>query len=99
MKLNIIQRIQILSLVPKKGSFEDLVVGEDLIKKIGLTQKEIKDYEIKTVDNMVTVKNNKEADFDFTELEKNIIKQELDKLEKSKSLESNLLSLYRLFNL
>ncbi len=98
MNLTLLQRIQLTSLIPQKGNYEKLVITEDLRKKIGLTQEEVKDNEVKTLENsMISVKTNPEKELEFTELEKNMIKDGFKELDKKGELNAALLPLYRLF--
>jgi hypothetical protein len=102
MKLTLLQRIQLAPFIPTKGSYTDLVIAEDLRKKINLTQDEISTNKIEVMpgDNgksQVQIATNIETEIEFTELEFNLVKGELEKLEKTKTLEAYLLPLYRLF--
>lgn len=46
-ELDIIQRIYLLSLLPKEGGFTQLIILKDLNNKLNFTQKELDAYDIK----------------------------------------------------
>lgn len=100
MKIKLIDRITLPSIFPEKSSFEKLIIVGDIQKKITFTQEEVKDFEIKTENNMVTW-NQKggttEFDIDFTESESNMIVDLLKKLSKEEALTAQTLQLYKLF--
>jgi len=51
MKLGIHERLLVLSVLPKEGSIVTLRVTRDLVKNVGLSEAEIKEFEIKQNEN------------------------------------------------
>ncbi len=86
-------------MVPAKGKYEDLVVAEDLKKKFSLTQDEVKEYDIKTSEDGrgITGKLGESKEFEFTELESNLLKKAFEDVNKAGMLEAWQLELYRMF--
>ena len=100
MKLSIGDRINILQILPKKGSYLKLVVIEDLQKKIGITQDEIVKHNIITKDNEITWQIEKEInEFDFKKLEIIEIESALIELSKANELTADTFNLYKLFEI
>jgi len=98
MKLNLLERILVLNILPAKGSFTDLIIKEDVAKKVAVTQDEIKELEIKSDDKGLHWKQtDKVWDIDFKDLEKDLIKKQLKELDEKKELTGDHLTLYRLF--
>ena len=96
--MNILDRIQLLNIIPSEWSFEDLIIFEDITKKVNFSQKEITDYGIKTLENWnLRWDKDKDKKLDFTEAEKNLIKGILKKKSEEKKLSRSYLSLYKTF--
>ena len=101
MKIKLIDRILIIGLMPKKGNFEEIIVSEDIINKLRVSQDEIREYEIKSENNITTWNNNGvivEFDIDFTALEADLIKKQLAVLNQNNELTKDFLPIYKLFN-
>ncbi len=99
--MKIKERIVLWGIIPKQGSYTDLIIIWDIRKKIWLKQKEITASEIVT-DNVtwsITWNNEKDKDvkIDFTEPERNIIKSALLDLDKDKKLTDDHVELYKTF--
>ena len=98
--LTIADRLSLSTVLPKRGSYEDMIVREDIRNKVKFTQKELKKYEIKqfpesgmlewkeTVDNF---------DYEFTELEEALIIKSLTELSKKNELGVEHVGLYKKF--
>ena len=98
MKLNLLERILVLNILPAKGSFTDLIIKEDVAKKVAVTQDEIKELEIKQDDKGLHWKQtDKVWDIEFKDLEKELVKKQLKELDEKKELTGEHLSLYRAF--
>lgn len=101
-KLTLKDRILIPSLLPEKGSFEQLTVCEDILAKTRITQDEIVDFQISTnaESNSVTwdLKDKEDAFYyEFTALEKNEFKKALASLNEAGKLPKDYLNIYKLF--
>ena len=102
MKLTLKERILTVNVFPAEGSYEDLIVRKDAIEKIGLTQEEIKDFEVKTLDGGGLQWNeegaSKEFEIKLSTLEKEYVKKHLKKLSDQEKLTVDLLEIYGKFD-
>jgi len=100
MKMNLLSRIVISTLLPKEGSFTDLIIAKDIAKKTDITQEEVKQYGIVADGTKVTWNDEgikAEFDFEFTEAEKGMLSKQLKTLDEEKKLTTEHLELYELF--
>lgn len=99
MKLTLKDRILMSGLIPAKGNFEDLIVAEDLRKKISVTQDEIKEAKIKTDQKTGNINWEKEIDADIklTEAEEKMVSKQLEELNKKDELTKDHIELYKTF--
>lgn len=100
--LTLLDRIALPGILPTKAGYEKLIIAEDLKKKIQLTQEELEVYQIvqtPTGGLAWKVPEGKEDAFtyEFTALEKNLIKEELKTLNDKNELLKDYLSLYTMF--
>jgi hypothetical protein len=83
--LSIIQRLKVLVLLNDfKGSYEDLSEVLKIVEKIKVREEEAKSIEMKTEENKITWKQDKEVplEVDMTKDEKKILMTLLDKMDK-----------------
>lgn len=101
MKLTFKERIIIPNILPKKGGFDDLIVKDDLKNKIVITQNEMDKYDLQTLPNgEVRFKKEGEIDeleFPLTTRETSMISEVLKKMNEEKTLDDELISLYKKF--
>jgi hypothetical protein len=98
-------RIILPSILPSKGKFEDLITAEDIITKCRISQEEIEEYDFKSNVSeqgyVSTQWNDKGANatftYNFTDLEKALIKKQLENLNSKNELESSYMNLYKEF--
>lgn len=98
--MKLIDRIVLVSLLPKEGSFETLIILDDIRKKAGVTQDEVVEFKINSTDKGVTWTQEaaeKEFDIDFTEAEKNEVSKMLKKLSDDEKLNTETINLYKIF--
>lgn len=97
--MKIIDRLTISWLFPEKGSFEDLILIDDIKKKASFSQEEVEEIGLKTEWNTLHRDATKEKDkkITFSESEKNMIAKTLKDLSEKKELTTQHLSLYRTF--
>lgn len=100
MKLTLKERITTISILPKEGSYATMTLKQDLFEKIKLKQEEIKDLNVKENDGALSWdgKKDKEKDYEISELETNLIKDELKKLDEAKKLNDDTINIYKKFN-
>jgi len=98
MKITVTERISIISLCPKEADILTQTLVRDLLKKVELSQAEIKKINLRPREdgngvrwdepNEVPLKN-----VTFSELELSLLKGQVVKLDKEKKVSQNLLSL------
>lgn len=106
-KLGLIQRIQLLNILPKTSSVIRLIVIKDIKKKINISQDEIEKFNIKeiTQGNQIgysfKITNTSEdiVEIDFTETEKIHLKDILNQTSKQEKITEDLLELCQYFNI
>lgn len=99
-KLNILERMVLLGLLPQEGNFATLKLMRKLRESLSLTDQEIKEYDFKQEGDRLSWKPelaHKEKAIDFEDFALELIKTELRKLNDSKKLEDKHFSLYEKF--
>ena len=101
MKLSLKNRLLLDAMLPKEGKFETLIVISDIRKKITITQKEVVDFEIKSLDSGGIGWNEKgikaELDVEFSEIESSEIAKVLKKKSEDEKLSMDDVELYKEF--
>lgn len=105
MKLGIADRFSIMEILPKQGNFITLSIVQDIIKKITITQDDLKKYNIRTIpapDGMVSYRwddaeGKIETEIEFTDTEKQIIVDSLRKMDNEKKISLNMIGTYKKF--
>ena len=100
-ELGLQERLLILNILPQKGNIVNLRVTKDIVKNVGLSDKEIQEWEVKVLpDGKVSWNLDKvEAkEIIFGDTAKGIIKDELKKLNEKNELPMNYLELYEKFD-
>lgn len=98
MNFTLKDRITLMISLPSKGTFNDLILRKDVLKKIELTQEELEKYNIQSVGGGVTWNPNEDIFFiEFTELEKDYIKKALKALDDKKEAQPEHLTLWEMF--
>ena len=99
MNLNVFERLMALSILPKEGSFVTLKVLRGLTSNLGLSEKELKDFEITQEDQQVkwNEKGNEETEIEVGEKATDIVIEALKQLDKDKKLTEQYFSLYEKF--
>lgn len=95
MKLSIKDRIIIPGLYPLQSNIIDQVLIKDIRIKTDLSQAEFKEINIKAADGKYTWDNKKGKDKEvtFTEAELNLLRTQIDKMDKEKKITQEILSL------
>lgn len=98
MQLSILDRIRLLELLPERGNLVSLRLVKGLIDKIGFSDAEIAEYEIKHGDGQVTWGSNaKPIDVEFGLAEREFIAGLFSALDEKKDLSLEQLGLYEKF--
>jgi len=101
-KLKLYERLTAVDILPKEGGIVTLRLIRDLTQKLGPSADELREFEVKQEGNTVTwgVKGNEDIQFDLKEKEQDLLKAELEKLDKAGKLEMRHYSLYnKIFDL
>jgi len=99
MKLTLKDRISLSSLYPQKGSMVDQIMVRDIAEKVKITQKEVKAYDIKSVQRGTissTTWNPKKAkgkDIEFTPAELEFLRKRVEELDNKKEITVELVDL------
>lgn len=101
MKLTLKERLGILNILPKQGDFVTMTAKADLVDKIKVTQEEIKELHIETIPEGGLKWDGKKdlaKEFEITDLETKIVKDELKRLDDAKQISDEILLIYKKFN-
>lgn len=99
MKLNVLERITALGILPEAGNFATLRIMNDLRLALGLTEAEFKEFEIKQVDDQMSwnPKGAEEREVKVGEKATDILVEALKKLDKDEKLTNQQYTLYEKF--
>jgi len=97
MKLSIKERIVITQLYPNQGNLISQTLVRDIDKKIRITQEEMKeiDFNVREDGNSYVWNNEKakEKEIEFTKSEIDLLKKEVEKLDKENKITQSMLDL------
>ena len=99
MKLNVFERLMLLSVLPQEGNFVTLKVLRILKSNLALSEKELKDFEVIQEGEQVkwNTKGNEEIEIEIGEKATDIVIEALKQLDKEKKLTEQYFSLYEKF--
>ena len=99
MKLNVLERILALGILPEAGNFATLKIVNDLKMSLGLTEVEYKEFEVKQKGDTMTwnEKGAEEREIKMGEKATDILIEALKKLDKEETLTNQQMSLYEKF--
>ena len=99
MKLNVLERIQLLQYLPREGDIVSLRILQTMRMSFGFTEDEIKKFEIKTDQetNITTWGKDEEVDIPIGEKATDIIVDALKKMNAEKRLPDTAIDLYDKF--
>ena len=97
MKLNVLERITLLQVLPTEGSYITFQILISLKKSLSFTEKEIKDFSINEKEGRVTWKKSVDKDVEIGEKAIDIIKTSLEKLDKDGKINEHNITLYEKF--
>lgn len=95
MKLSLKNRLVMDGLFPKESNLSDQILARDIRAKVGVTQEEIKKYNIRTnADGSGTVWDSEfDGNFKFTGAELNFLKKQVDRLDRESAIHQDLTTL------
>jgi transposase-like protein len=95
MKLNIKERLLMSQLYPQQGNIAQQILVRDISKKVGITQDELKEYGIKSLENGgLTWEKDAEKEVALSGAELNLLKEQVAKLDKENRVTMELLDLF-----
>ena len=99
MKLNVMERLLALQLLPSEGSIVMLKVIREAQDKLGLTEEEIKEFGVKQNEGTATwnKEGNEEREIAVSVKAQELLADELKKLDEKKKLTRHHVSLYEKF--
>ena len=101
MKLTIKERLNFGALYPEKGNIVEQKLVRDIAEKIDISQKEMKEIGLRSLENGVLQWNDKKAKtrkVEFTEMEMDLLKKQVKELDEKKEITANILSICLLIN-
>jgi len=95
MKLTVAERLCISELFPAEGNIISMTLTKDISEKVSITQEEIKDFEIISDETGIrwNAKKQRDIDVEFTELELNLLKDQVKKFDEEKKISARLLNI------
>jgi len=96
MKLDLKERLGIPAILPQEGDHNTIIIKKDLIEKVKVNQEEITEFKIESEGEMIKWDSNVDTskEFEFTDLEKNLISTMLKQLDTEKKLNDDTIGLY-----
>lgn len=98
--LNCVERLVMLSIMPREGNFVTLRMMRDIVARVGFSAKELTEFGIEELpDGRVRWVQDVPTDrpFTFDEAEVNLIKKALKKMDEDEKLNVDSVSLYEKF--
>jgi hypothetical protein len=98
-KLNVLERIKIMDLLPKEGNLIYWKILKGLKEKVSFTEDELIAYGIKAVDGKVfwNPQQDSSKDFELTDAEKSLITETFKKLNEQNKITEEIVSLAEKF--
>ena len=97
MKLNVLERITLLQLLPTEGSYITFNILIDLKAKLAFNEKEIKEFKIEEKDGRVTWRKSEEKEIVIGEKANEIVVEALKKLDDAGKINDQNIVLYEKF--
>ena len=99
MKINILERHILLQLLPKQSDLKTLIVVRSLNDKFKIEQKELDAVIMKDNKNIdIELLEKTEKNYEFTDIEKNILQEELNRISNEKKLPIELVNFMQTIN-
>ena len=97
MKLNVLERITLLQILPTEGSYITFKILIDLKAKLAFNEKEIKEFKIEEKDGRVTWRKSEEKEIVIGEKAGDIVVEALKKLDDAGKINDQNIVLYEKF--
>jgi len=98
-KLNVLERLSLLQILPAESDFATLKIVRDLQNKVGLNEEEFKEYGIELENGSYkwNEKGRNEKDFELGDKSVEIIKAQLKEIDEQKKVTGRIMTLYDKF--
>ena len=103
-KLEVGERMILSNILPKEGAYLTVLIAKRITKKLEITETEMVEWNIRATETSPGVVSYnwdpvkvKEAEFEFTDAETDMIRRELNKLDKDNKLNFSNLSAFEKF--
>jgi hypothetical protein len=97
MKLNVLERITLLQVLPREGSYITFKILMDLKAKLAFNEKEIKDCGIDEKEGRVTWKKSMDKEIEIGEKAFDIVQETLKKIDKEGKINEQTFILFEKF--
>jgi len=99
MKLNVLERLMLLQILPKEGNFSTLKIIRGLVSSLGLSEADYKEFDVKQQETQIVwnEKGNEDREIEIGEKATDIIIEALKKLDEEKKLNEQLFSVHEKF--
>jgi len=97
MKLQVIERITLLQILPKEGNYVTFKILIELKSALSVTEKEYKEFKMSEKDGIISWGSSKEKEIAIGEKGKQIIQEALKRLDEEKKLTEVTFKLYEKF--
>ena len=97
-ELTVLERIELMSILPQQANYNDLLLKKSITEKIGVATEDIQKYGIRDLPGGgLKVEDNSKVSFELDKLETQYIRKHLVKLDQEEKLTSGLLAVYDIF--
>lgn len=95
MKLDILNRLNMVRLFPKTGGILQQSLVKEIAKKVELSIEEVTQIELKQIEDQITwnPKKDFEKEVDFTETEMTLLKEQVEVMDKEQRVTQDILDL------
>jgi len=99
MKMNVMERLILLGILPKESNFATLMIVKNLTSNLGLSEEDYKEFEVEQKQDRIiwNKKGEEEREIKIGEKATDIIIESLKKLDEEKKLTEQHFSLYEKF--
>lgn len=97
MKLNVLERLNLLDILPKQGDYTTLKIVRKLRETLSFSEEEHKKYQFRQEEGRLFWENDDEKDVHIGEMAMDMIQKALKKLDEDKKLTEEQFTLYEKF--
>jgi hypothetical protein len=99
MNLSVLDRVIVLTILPKEGNFATLKILQDMRMALAFTEKELKKFNLQSNDEtgQTTWEGDEEVDIPMGEKATDIVAQAFKDLDKGKKLQVDMMTTYEKF--